>query len=359
MNNEEIHVNRDVSHFRLSSGGPWCRMKGKPGLRMLIGVLLVLSARGFSQGYDDTFEMRNKLKVELQYADYGEYEYPEPIVYRYGVHDYMQNYPYIVNFPEKRALTKFTRIIGKTTAASVKYQFSELREGINQHLGEIKLTKNMGSKFIGLISGQMINDTRKFNAYQPGLGFQWQMNPLTIVQGDAQYYFRGKDAEPVGGKMKAVNARIKIRQVLTVSTALLVEYVFYNADGETLQFRSHNASIWISQFLPTQSAVHVNLRYYNNSMGIRSLAPSVEFAQYLNWATVVRIKYRHYANQSDNVSLGEKDVIVPDNLKSNSISVQLNREMSSDLELYGIYRYYKSNLHVQMNTYLVGAVLGF
>lgn len=319
----------------------------------------IFVASVLAQGYDDTFEMRNKIKVELQYADYGEYEYPEPIVYRYGVNEYLQNYPYIVNFPEKRGLVKFTRIIGNTTAASIKYQFSELREGINQHLGEVKFTKNMGSAFIGLISGQFINDTRKFNAYQPGLGFQWQISPYTILQGDAQYYIRGKDAEPVGGEMKAVNARIKIRQVVTVSTALLLEYVFYNADGENLQFKSHNASIWLSQFLPTQSAIHVNLRYYNNSMGIHSFAPSVEFAQYLDWATVLRLKYRYYANKSDNVSLGEKDVIVPDNLKSNSYSVQVNREMSSDLELYGLYRYYQSNLHVRMNTYLLGMVVGF
>lgn len=328
-------------------------------VKLFIAISILYCGSAFAQGYDDTFEMRNKIKVELQYADYGEYEYPEPIVYRYGVQEYVQNYPYIVNFPEKRGLAKFTRILGNTAAAGVKYQFSELRDGVIQHLGEIKLTKNMGSKWIGLVSGQMINDTRKYNAYQPGLGFQWQLSPLTIVQGDAQYYMRGRDAEPVGGKMNAVNARIKIRQVITVSTAVLMEYVYYNADGEDLRFQSHNIAIWLSQFLPTQTAVHVNLRYYDNSMGIRSLAPSVELAQYLNWATVLRIKYRRYTNQSDNVSLGEKDVIVPDNLKSNTISVQLNREMSQDLDLYGMYRYYKSNLGVRMNTYLLGFVVGF
>ncbi|HEX9933671.1 MAG TPA: hypothetical protein VGB38_00635, partial [bacterium] len=300
-----------------------------------------------------------KIKFEIQYADYGEYEYPEPVVYRYGIGDYVQNYPYIVNFPEKRGLMKFTRTLGRSTGASLKYQYSELRDGVQQHLGELKLTHNLRSNLIGLVNGQWIFDTREFNAVQPGTGFQWQPGRLTILQGDAQIYFRGREAQSVGGEMQAVNARLKIRQVLTVSTALLVEYVYYDADGENLKFKSHSGSVWLSQFLPTQSALHLNFRYYDNSMGIRSWAPSIELAQYLNWAMVLRIKYRYYANKSENVSLGEKDVIVPDNLKSNTISVQLNREMSSDLEAYGMVRYYKSNLGVQMNTYLMGFVYGF
>jgi hypothetical protein len=170
---------------------------------------------------------------------------------------------------------------------------------------------------------------------------------------------RGKDAEPVGGQLNAVNARMKIRQVLTVSTALLLEYVYYDADGENLQFQSHTGSVWLSQFLPTQSAVHLNLRYYDNSMGITSWATSAEWAQYLNWATVLRLKYRQYWNKSKDVSLGEKDVIIPNNLQSKAVTVQLNREMSPDLEVYGMYRFYASNLHVQMHTYVVGMVFAF
>jgi hypothetical protein len=324
-----------------------------------IVFLSILPVVLFSQGYDDTFEIRNKIKLELQYADYGEYEYPEPIVFRYGVNEYVQNYPYIVNFPEKRGLVKFTRTLGRSTGASLKYQLSELREDVQQHLGELKLTKTLRSNLIGLVSGQITKDSRKFNAYQPGAGFQWQPGKLTILQGDAQVYFRGNDAQPVGGKMHALNTRIKVRQVLTVSTALLLEYIYYDADGENLKFKSHTGSVWLSQFLPTQSALHLNLRYYDNSMGIRSWAPSIELAQYLDWATVLRIKYRYYRNKSENVSLGEKDVIVPDNLKSNTVSVQLNREMSSELELYGMVRYYQSNLGVKMNTYLLGFVYGF
>ena len=74
-----------------------------PFLIIIPGIYSTLSA----QGYDDTFDMRNKIKVEFQYADYWEYEYPEPIVFRYGVQDYTQNLPYLVNFPEKRGLIKF------------------------------------------------------------------------------------------------------------------------------------------------------------------------------------------------------------------------------------------------------------
>ena len=107
----------------------------------------------------------------------------------------------------------------------------------------------------------------------------------------------------MGGQLGSVNLRFKIRQVLTLTTAAFVEYMYYGASGEEIEFTSHTASLWLSQFLPTQTAVHLNLRLYDNSLGIQSMAPSVEIAQYIDWATVLRLKYRYYANRSENVSL--------------------------------------------------------
>ena len=266
------------------------RKKTKIKFPILFVLLLVFTSSLLSQGYDDTFDMRNKLKIELQYADYWEYEYPEPIIFKFGTQDYQQNLPYMVNFPEKRGLIKFTRLAGPVTAISAKYQFSDIREDANQHLGEIKVTRNFGESVIGLAGAQIINDTRGYNAYQPGIGVRWDVGPLTILQADAQYYFRGDDAEPVGGRLGSANLRFKIRQVLTVSTALFVEYLFYDASGDDLEFTSHSVSLWLSQFLATQTAIHGNLRLYDNSMGIQSVAPSLEIAQYINWATVLRFK---------------------------------------------------------------------
>lgn len=311
------------------------------------------------QGYDDTFEMKNKIKLELQYSDYWEYEYPEPILFRFGVQDYQQNQPYIANFPEKRALVKFTRMVGSNTALSTKYQYSDIRDDIDQHMGELKVTKTLSSSLIGLAGVQWIRDTRGFDAYQPGMGFRWDAGPLTILQADVQYYARGSDAVDVGGQMGSLNLRFKIRQVLTISTALFVEYLLYDASGENIEFTSHTGSVWLSQWLPTQTAVHLNLRYYNNDIGISSWAPSLEIAQYINWATVFKAKYRYYTNQSENVSLGEEEVIIPDDLESHTISVQLNREVNPDLLIYGKYRYYQSNLDIKMNTYMFGFVYSF
>lgn len=325
-------------------------------------VILLLCLAGtlaIAQGYDDTFEIRNKLKFEIQYADYGEYEYPEPVLFQYGVQDYRQNQPYIANFPEKRGLLKFTRMVGPSAALSLKYQMSDLREDVDQHLGELKWTHTMRQGITGLAGIQFIRDTRGFNMIQPGIGVRWDISPLSIFQGDVQYYTRGSEAAPIGGAMNSWNIRLKFRQVLTVSTALFAEYMLYRAEGEQLSFTSHIGSIWLSQFLPTQTAVHLNLRLYTNSMGIESLAPSIEIAQYLNWATVLRAKYRRYANRSDNVHLGETDVIIPDGLKSDSFSLQLNREINPDILVYIKYRYYKSNQQIQMNTYLTGLILSF
>ncbi len=312
-----------------------------------------------AQGYDDTFEMRSKLKVEYQYSDYFTYEYPEPIYYYYGLRDYSQNLPYLANFPEHRALVKFSHLVGGSTALSVKYQFSDLREEVDSHLWEFKITRSMGPGFTALAGAQAVHDTRGFTAWQPGVGFRWEISPLTIIQADAQYYYRGKEAVELGGDLGSLNLRCKLRQVLTISTAVLLEYIYYDASGQSIDFRSHTVSLWLSQFLPTQTALHLNLRWYDNTMGIQSLAPSLEVAQYLNWATILRIKYRYYANNSENVSLGEQDIIIPDNLRSNTVGIQLTREITTALLGYIKYRYYKSNQGIEMNTYLTGCVISF
>jgi hypothetical protein len=194
----------------------------------------------------------------------------------------------------------------------------------------------------------------------PGIGFRWTIGPLTIVQGDAQYYYRGPDAGPVGGQLGSLNLRFKVRQVLTLSTAFFVEYLYYNAQGVDIEFVSHTGSFWLSQFISlTQSALHLNVRLYDNSLGIQSISPSLELAQYIDWATILRLKYRYYANDSNNISLGEQGVIIPDDMISHTISLQVNREINPDLQIYGKYRYYKSNLGIQMNTYLMGFIYSF
>jgi hypothetical protein len=323
----------------------------------LLGILC--SSAVFAQGYDDAFEMKNKLKIELQYADYGEYEYPEPIIYRYGVSDYRQIEPFIANFPEKRALIKFTRLVGENSALGIKYQYSDLKQDAGQHFLELKSTQNLSDETVGIVGLQFLRDSRGYSAYQGGAGALWEVNALTSIQGDVQYFYRGPDAQIVGGRMGTLNTRVKFRQVLTLSTALQLEYSFYDAKGEGLKFDSHTGALWISQFLPTQTALHLNVRYYRNTMGITSFAPSVEIAQYIDWATTLWLKYRYYENKSDNVSLGEQSIIIPDGLRSSSASIQLNREMNQELLVYAKYRYYGSNLQVHMNTYMVGAVYSF
>jgi hypothetical protein len=335
------------------------QLKQRHTLLLLSFLMVVPAALVRAQGYDDAFEMKSKLKVELQYADYGEYEYPEPILYHYGVAEYRQVEPYIANFPEKRALLKYTRLVGENTSVGVKYQYSDLKADAKEHFFETRITQNLSESTIGLLSLEFLRDSRGYSAFQGGTGALWDISALTSIQGDVQYFYRGPEAAVVGGRMGTVNARLKFRQVLTLSTAMQTEYVFYTASGDAIKFRSHTIAVWLSQFLPTQTAVHLNARYYTNSMGIQSLAPSIELAQYIDWATTVWLKYRSYRNKSDNVSLGEQSIIIPDGLRSTSFSAQLNREMSRELLLYAKYRYYKSNLHLQMNTYMLGVVYSF
>ncbi|MBN2415381.1 hypothetical protein JXO52_06045 [bacterium] len=324
-----------------------------------IVALIAVSGTLLAQGYDDTFEMKNKVKLEYQYSDYFRYEYPEPVLFYYGVSDYRQDQPYIANFPEHRSLVKFTRTIAGANAFSGKYQYSLLRKGVVSNLFDGKFTATLSKDLIMVAGCQLIDDSRDFSAWQPGVGIRLQMGPLTILQADIQYYMRGKEAVALGGALNSLNLQMKLRQVLTMSTAVMLEYVYYDADGDSLTFTSSTWSLWLSQFLPTQTALHLNLRYYGNSAGIWSLAPSLEIAQYLTWATVLRLKYRYYTNSSDNVSLGESDIIIPDNLRSNAVSLQCNHEFGSGLEIYGKYRYYLSNKDVEMNTLLAGVVYTF
>lgn len=331
------------------------------GDRVVVAIVVALlcPASALGQGYDDTFEMRSKLKLELQYSDYSQYEYPEPILFGYGVSPYIQNEPYIVNFPEWRALVKYTRLFGSRTAVSLKYQFSDLKTGIAGHYIEGKVTRNLSEPVIGLLSGGYLYDSRGFGAFQGGAGLSWEISPITLIQADGQYYHRGPEAVPLGGEMGSLNLRLKFRQVLTLSTAFFAEYSYYNANGDAISFLSHNVSLWLSQFLPTQTAIHFNVRLYTNTAGIKSFCPSVEVRQYLNWATVLLLKFRYYENESDNVSLGEQGVIIPDGLISRTLSAQVNRDVSATLLMYVKYRYYKSNLGVAMHTYMLGSVWSF
>ena len=330
----------------------------------LLGILIaslspaLLPHSACAQGYDDAFEMKNKLKVELQYADYGEYEYPEPILFQYGKADYQQIQPYIVNFPEKRGLIKFVRLVGDATAVGVKYQYSDLKEDVRQHFAEARVTRNLSETTVGLASVQFLRDTRGFSAYQGGLGALWDASVLTSFQGDVQYYYRGPEARDVGGKMGTWNFRLKARQVLTLSTAIQGEYVFYDAagDGITLgPIPQASGSVSTSRQKLRSTSTSVLLQHDRDPV----VCPSLEVAQYIDWATVVSVKFRYYVNKSDNVSLGETGVIIPDGLRSRSLSAQVNREFSPSVLMYLKYRYYASTLNVQMNTYLLGAVYSF
>jgi hypothetical protein len=322
--------------------------------------LCIASAdRAAAQGYDDTYEMKSKLKVELQYTDYSEYEYPEPVLFSYGGSPYTQNDPYIVNFPEKRYLLKYTHLLGPESQLGIRFQFSDIKTDCDQYFLEGKVTQTMGETTTGILSAMVLYDTREYSSVQGGVGAMWEPTPMTSLQADVQYYYRGSAATAVGGKMGTLNLRTKVRQVLTLSTAIQGEYTYYNADGDAVSFTSHTAAVWLSQFLPTQTAVHALFRYYTNSLGIRSFSPSLEVAQILGWSTTVWLKFRYYTNESDNVSFGEAGVIVPDGLVSRTYTIQVNQDVTSDVLVYGKYRYYDSSLSVAMNTYMLGVVYAF
>ncbi len=301
-------------------------------------------------------EQVRKLKVEFQYSDYFEYKYPSPILYHYPDTEYEQKEPYFADFPEYRSLVRYSQSLGNKGVGEIKYQYSKLKENVEQYTYQIKYAYEVNEKIIPSITFKIANDTRDFDTYQLTINSIYHLNEyLTLTPSLLLFTKQSINKED---DVNSATLELEARYLLTPTTALQPKYSFYQAESENYKPYSHAFRIFISKYLPTQTALHLCYRYYENSDNISSNCPSMTISQYIDWRTVATVKYRYYWNE-----LPESSSIITENdlpeFTSQAISIQLKREITYDLGLSCKYRYYQSDKGIKMNTYLINFTYNF
>ena len=328
----------------------------------LCAVLVILLAQhqgAFAQllgaGYQTV------IKAEYQYSDYMKYTYPDPILYEYPDVLYYQPLPFIASFPEHRFFTKITQYFGFRTSLGLRYQIAQLDDDTRQKIFYTRLTRELNDQFSAMLTYQFMDQTDRRNA---GQGFSGHMIEggasfnfagAILIEGSYGYYsssYVSPEAEDGGAHSILLN----IRQVLTATTAIQVKYnyfyVAYSKLNQTKEkFFSNTVTIWLSQYLPTETAIHLGCRLYGNSNETRSFSPSIDINQVLNWKTVLQLSYRYYKNNPQEEILLQR--LRGTSFSTNAYSLVLEYELSANQKIMLKYRYYRSDQNISMNTYLV------
>ncbi len=134
---------------------------------------------------------------------------------------------------------------------------------------------------------------------------------------------------------------MKLRQSLTRSTAFQVRHDWFFASGDKADFVSNTLTFWLSQFFPTQTALHFEWRKHWDTTDLISHSPSIEIDQYLSWATIAKVRARYYYGKpSDPDAL---ETIKGDHFESYSISGILSHYILAETLVSLKYRYYWSD----------------
>ena len=316
----------------------------------IISVILCLSHSGFAIG--PNFDYYTKLKLEFQYSDYLQYEYPPFIPYEYPDQDLRQPHPFLADFPEERYLCKLTQAFGPDFELALKYQYSRLDRGSLQRIYNGRGEYDISDSFS--INGSLqytksVSDSGDFEGYMVDGGFKYDFGGFFMVEPGIGIYIN----EAGGTNQSSYSFNLKLRQALTNTTAFQLKHNYFTAESDISSFHFNTLTCWLSQWLPTQTAVHLSLRYHWDSVAQDSYAPGIEVIQYLDWATLLTVSYRHFGMTSDNEDFLEQ-LRSGNTFDSNSFAVVLTRTMWNDTIFMVKYRYYTCNQDVDMNTYLLG-----
>ena len=324
--------------------------------------ILLLVTPEYSTAIGPNFDYYTKLKLEYQYTDYFEYKWPDYVEYFYGETDFSQPSPFLSKFPEHRFLTKITQAFGPDLELQVKYQYGYLGE-LYEYSGSVnplitddieeiynaRLEYKINDNLTVNGSGQYTSTAGDFHGWMGDWGFKYDFGGFFMIEPSLSLFWN----EVGGSRQNAQSYNLKLRQALTNTTALQVKYNFFNASGES-GFHFNTITTWLSQWLPTQTALHFSLRYHWDSLDGESLSPGIEAIQYLNWATQLHLSYRFFSMTSDDPESAFFDQIDGDSFDSNSFAIILKRNMWADTDIMVKYRYYGSNQDTRMGTYLLG-----
>jgi hypothetical protein len=301
------------------------------------------------------------IKFEYQYSDYFDYTYPDPIYFEYPDKVYSQPQPYISSFPEHRFLTRISQYFGFFTNLGLRYQRGILDNKTQQNIYNAKLTHELSDlysvtgayQYMELNSQQ--NDTLSYAGHMLELGGKFNFAGAIYIEPSYAYYTSSYfSPEAVSGGGHFIN--LKLRQALSPAMAIQVKYNYLLVDftsttGEQDYYHANTFTVWVSQWLPTQTAIHMLGRYYWNSYKTVSISPGLEVVQYLKWNTILHLSYRYYHNKPTVESFLER--IRGNSFTTNAASAILDYRISANTKIGLKYRFYTSNQNIDMNTYLI------
>ncbi len=290
-----------------------------------------------------------RVKFEYQYTDYNEYRYPDPIPPSYPDVEYTRPDPYIADFPETRTLVRVTQAFGPTNVLQLRYQYSDLTDTKRQNLYYVRFARDV-TQVTSLYAVYQVTELPDwFSGYMVTLGAHHDRSGWILGDWSASY-FRNRAAD--GNLVETLIPSFQLRYSIDGMTALTGRWEAYWARGGNGKSTANVWSLFLSRYLPTQTAVHVACRLYDNSGGVRSWAPMLEVAQYIRWNLTLRMTYRYYTNEIEDPEI--KTAIEGDGVRSHSVRGYLEWQIGSDLKIHIKLRRYVSNQHVEMNTYLLG-----
>ncbi|MDP8227840.1 MAG: hypothetical protein P9M15_00135 [Candidatus Electryoneaceae bacterium] len=294
-----------------------------------------------------------RVKFEFQYTDYNSYRHPDPIPPVYPDTLYVIQDPHIADFPEHRILTKITQTLSFTTALQLRYQYSGLSEDKTQSLIYGRLAHDVTdvNNLYGAYQYLEQPDIFKGHMFQ----FGWRHDRSGWIVTDVAFSYIGNLYDD-GNRIDTYAPMLQLRYSLDGHTALLGRWEGYWSSGENDDSQSFIYSLYFSRFLEIipdhGTALHLGCRYYDNEIGVQSIAPAFEVAQYIFWNLTARLSYRYYENKIDNEEIGQ--TLEENSVRSHSFRAYVEWEMISDLKVRLKLRRYENNQHILMNTYLLG-----
>lgn len=302
------------------------------------------------------------IKTEYQYSDYFQYTYPDPILFEYPDHLYYQPAPFIASFPEHRFLTRVTQYLGFNTSLGLRYQWSQLDKTNRQNFYNFRLDHELNDQFSVMGSYQFMSlnnqhdDTLDHAGHTLEIGGKFNFAGALHIEPSIGYYTSGYFS-PIATEGGGYTATLNLRQALSRTTALQLKYYYLKVNfsttaGKAEKFDAHTLTIWLSQYWPTQTALHLSARFYWNTEHTQSFAPGLEAIQYLSWKTILHLSYRYYQNRPQTVALLQR--IKGDTFSTQAISAILEHSLNANTKIQLKYRFYFSDQQVQMNTYLIG-----
>jgi len=328
------------------------------GLNVFISFLLVVILQGlvgqlWAIGSTGLFVTR--IKIEYQYSDYDKFEYPlvesdDPL----RGYEYLN--PYLFDFPEHRFLSRIMQAIGPHNVMELRHEYSDLNLEKSSQRYFLRYDKILNQTTTLFASGQYLNinnnspdSSSNSGGYAFGVGLKYDRSGW--IKGETSISY-DQLRTPEDMIIRTISPMLNVRYAIDGKTAIGLRWEGYKSESDSGNYPANATTLTISRYLPTNTGLHIYVRFYNNSYGIRSFSPAIELAQYISWNLLFRCNYRFYNNKY------KKDIapqfIEDGTITASSIRFSADWQARPDLKVVARLRRYLSDQDIRMNTYLLG-----